>query len=777
MAKTSLKILLIASISSFVLFFNSDNSKSCSFNFSADDYYSVFNPKLIDQPSLIPFFLSDLLFFPEEDSLLYNDKLQNLLDWKKYFDDKPEIADIEKLIYPTDKNDLLEILNYLKKKDYSLLKEKYQTNSFVGYLKKTRNIDAAEYLVYAKMCEPHVAEYNYWHPPIKDSLAMHELIEEGINRYKNISDKFLKARYAFQFIRLAHYSGNYNKAVGLYDNFVSGLDVEGIINYWALSLKAGALKHLNKEVESNYLYSIVYDKCDTRKYVAAKDFKARSDSSFSSSLALCKNNSEKAAFWMLAAFRNNDFQFKAMQQIYLLEPKSPYLELLLSREVNKVERELFPNTYAYNVSSRNFLSENNWLKSDYYKNLLSLVRDYARSNNTLHPYLWNLAAGYLLTLSGDMPNATGYYANANSFWPKDDKKGLAKLKLFREMNAALIFHELDVGAEKRILSHLGWLYEQSHLSSEKYKYVGEFYVPGRNDELSAFLYVRSKLAQVYASDGNFLKMHLCLGDSKFGYDLTADPKNQPINDLIAFFEKPKKTEFEEFLKKIYRYNKTTLLEIKGTTLLSQHKFKEAIIAFNDAGSSWKLRADPFVHRIKDCLSCDAREKNKTNYTKLTFSQRMLELDSLAKSDKENAFKYYFLMANGFYNITFYGNCWDATSYYRNYDYDQMYDETKDWEFYDCSTAQEYYKKAMGLTTDWEFAAMCVFMMSKCEQNDFYNNLYQMHFKKDGDYLKKKLEYRNNFRLLQDNYNDTEFYKDALKECKYFNIFLNGNIEN
>jgi hypothetical protein len=287
------------------------------------------------------------------------------------------------------------------------------------------------------------------------------------------------------------------------------------------------------------------------------------------------------------------------------------------------------------------------------------------------------------------------------------------------------------------------------------------------------MYVRSRLAQIYASNGDFLKMHLLLGDEKFGYDLTINPKNQPIDNLISFFDKPKKTDFEKLLEEMYVYSKSELLEIKGTILLSQHKFKEAIIAFTEAGYSQGLQADPFVIHIKDCHDCDIRDKNKTEYTKLSFVRRMLELDSLANHDKENVHKYYFLIANGLYNINYFGNCWDASSYHRDFDYDQMYNEQKDWEFYDCSKAHGYYEKALNLSSDREFDAICVFMMSKCEQNDFYNNLYQFRFKDHKEYLEKKLEYRNNFRLLQDEYSDTEYYKQVLKECKYFDIFVNS----
>ncbi len=133
------------------------------------------------------------------------------------------------------------------------------------------------------------------------------------------------------------------------------------------------------------------------------------------------------------------------------------------------------------------------------------------------------------------------------------------------------------------------------------------------------------------------------------------------------------------------------------------------------------------------------------------------------------------MANGLYNITLFGNCWDAVSYYKDFD-DWGYKKRKDIELYDCSEAQQYYLKAMNLTKDAEFAAKCCFMASKCEQNSFYNDLGSGQIKISSDnywknYDKAKLNYRKYFYILHDKYSNTEFYKEALKECKYFNEFI------
>lgn len=771
MAQISLKILLIASISSFVFFFNSDNSKSCSFDFTADDYYSVFDPALFNMPSLTPFFLSDLLFFPKMDSSIFDDKLQNLNDWKKYFNSMPDTKDIESIIYPTTQEDIREILFFFTKHKSELVEHKHKDNSLFNYWLKTPNNPSIEYILYAKECEPLVAEFYYWDIPKRDTIAMLRLIEKGDSLYKSVDDNFLKLRYAFQIIRLSHYTGNYDTAVKFYDNLVTKLNVNSIIKYWALSLKAGALYRLGRVAESNYFFSIVFDNYAPKRFTASLSFKVKDDSTFLASMNLCKNNHEKTALWMLAAYKNSEISLKSMQQIYNLDPKSPYLELLLAREVNLIEANIFPSTYDYYVSYHDYLSGNN---NDYIKHgndLLKIVLDNAKAENTLHPNLWYLVAGYLSTLTGDTQSAPTYFYYARGCWPKEDLGEKNKIKLFEEMNNAL--HCIYQGnvAEGSIVSYLAWLFEQSKEPDEKDKYVDEYFVRGRNNALSAFMFVRSKLAQTYACNGEFLKMHLCLGDSRFGYGLEANPKNEPIDNLIAFFDKPKKTAFEELLQSMYKYTKSDLLAIKGTVLINQHRFKEAVDIFNKIGTSGYLQADPFVIHINDCHDCDIRDSNKIQYTQLSFAKRMLELDSLSKVNKKKASNYCFLIANGYYNISYFGNCWDASSYYRDFDYDQLYNEGKDWEFYDCSKAEEYYLKAMELTKDKEFAANCYFMASKCEQNSFYNNLYKVKFKEDGDYLKEKLKYRKYFKLLKEKYSNTLFYKEALKECKYFNSFV------
>lgn len=94
---------------------------------------------------------------------------------------------------------------------------------------------------------------------------MSPLIEEGNERIKSASSTFLKLRYAYQVVRLAHYAGKYDDAIKYYDSYVAGIAGNSVIAQWALGHKAGALMETGKSTEANYLFSTLFDKCPSKR--------------------------------------------------------------------------------------------------------------------------------------------------------------------------------------------------------------------------------------------------------------------------------------------------------------------------------------------------------------------------------------------------------------------------------------------------------------------------------------------------------------------------------
>jgi hypothetical protein len=265
-------------------------------------------------------------------------------------------------------------------------------------------------------------------------------------------------------------------------------------------------------------------------------------------------------------------------------------------------------------------------------------------------------------------------------------------------------------------------------------------------------------------------------------DYKSNPASVPLRKLIGFlinskyyesseyYELP---EFDSFLINNFCYTLNDIIEIQGTLYLSEYDFDKSISTLYEIRNELEyLPADPFNINLKDCQDCDARSLTEKLYTKYTFALKMKNLEEEIKTNKKNLSENYFLLANAYYNMTYFGNSWMIADFYRSRlanDYSP--------NNLDCSKAENYYLKAMTYSNDKEFIAKCTFMAAKCEQNRYY--LEKGYLVEGDDYQGsrdinpniKKENYQTYFKVLNDKYSKTDFYKEALKECKYFNYFV------
>jgi hypothetical protein len=85
--------------------------------------------------------------------------------------------------------------------------------------------------------------------------------------------------------------------------------------------------------------------------------------------------------------------------------------------------------------------------------------------------------------------------------------------------------------------------------------------------------------------------------------------------------------------------------------------------------------------------------------------------------------------------------------------------------YDLTNATYYYTLAAQESSGKQFAALNYFMLAKCEQNNFYRSgdIMDHTFKTDDQQIY--------FGILHELFADTEFYQQAINECKYFNYYV------
>ncbi|WP_374950171.1 hypothetical protein [Mucilaginibacter sp.] len=235
-------------------------------------------------------------------------------------------------------------------------------------------------------------------------------------------------------------------------------------------------------------------------------------------------------------------------------------------------------------------------------------------------------------------------------------------------------------------------------------------------------------------------------------------------------------------------NIDNLNELSGTIALREHNYNAAVTAFikikdrkmiNEPyngqdfyGDGESAQGDPFMVEINDY----PKYLDGKRYTKLTYAQKMRELENQLKADPQNANAYY-QMANGLYNTSTYGNSWGLISHtWSSYDFGRKLLYYYDVDYIKASNAKRYYLKARELSHDPEFKAKCTFMAAKCEQKgleapSFMDN-YKTYDSREKQYY-KQLKQNIYFKEMQQ-YKTTAFYQRAVTECSYLGDFIKSN---
>ena len=132
-------------------------------------------------------------------------------------------------------------------------------------------------------------------------------------KYYEVTDSFLKNRYWLLTIKAYFYSNNKPNADSFFQK-TEDLVPKNTLYYRGLSYMAG-LEHKNKNyAKSNYLFAQVFDQCPQLRIVATYSFHPQEQADWNASLAMTKNNDEKAALWAIRGYYADEE--RAIQEIY-----------------------------------------------------------------------------------------------------------------------------------------------------------------------------------------------------------------------------------------------------------------------------------------------------------------------------------------------------------------------------------------------------------------------------------------------------------------------------
>lgn len=757
MKKTFLNKLL-AGFSAF-LFFTYTIIYACA---GGDDWNwwasnSNFTPETFVDNSYSPLFLSSDVFytrgyygFDTAHNSRFNDEI--ISDWSTYVAKKISTETLTFFI-TVDSSDvqLAGINSFLKSNKPNAFSKKWASQ--LDYKdKKIKNF--VEFLSIAKSIEKASIGSDYWsyEPEVNQNKVDTKTITLLEKRFNSETDAFLKNRYWFQTIKAKFYSANSPSVLNFFTTTANSVP-KNTLYYRALAYVAGINYKQKNYALSNYQYSLVFDKCPSLRVVSAYCFHPQETADWNQSLAMAKSNEEKAALWAVQGYYRNEIE--AIEKIYELKPESEHLDYLLTRLIN-VQEGNGNRDYQSTVQQNRKAT-----KDSINPKAFSVVDRIAKSGKTSKPYLWNIAAGYMQTLNENFKQANVYFDLAEKQMPKTE---LAKnqLRLLRFVNNLSSMDELNSKNEAIIVDDLNWLYFELPKNDES-ENVFRFY--------NASSWSKKYISTIYKSQKNKVMGELF----DRNYDFYLD--NADLEAMKSFLHKSNKTEIEQIASKIYHLKLDDLYEHQAVMATFNDQISEAIefMKKTDSVKYHQFPGNPFNGNIKDCNDCDYVAKQKRKYTELEFLTTIkLMQDNIAKG--EDVYNNAMLVGNAFYSITHFGNgrSFHETEIIGYGCCPDSYSDRYKGLITNCTKAKSYYQKALLAATNDEQKAKCHYMLAKCERNEYYLNKY-----KGEDYWwgydRDKINFKawNGFKALKKDFSKTKYYQDVIRECGYFDIYING----
>lgn len=761
-------------------------------------------------------------YITEETSKSVN-KNALLEEWASYLGHAVKKTDIDSILYGKNGK---QILKKIKAKETS-----QPGNSLTQYLENPKNKTVLNYLIYAKKAEINAqAKEERW--PEEDTITPRktnqELKENGLKSLKQTDDAFLKAKYAFQIIRMAFYDRDYEEVLDLYDNLIGDKSSKSVAYTRILGLKAGAYYHLDQKIKAAYLYSKMFDNNDAYKLDAMKSFNwamhynpatkrhnnypdDKKVDNFDKIYDKADSDHERAVLLVMKGLHSVPYQLETIKKAYKLDPGVEGIDVLINREINKLEDFYF----SYKINGQNKLGQSGdspntppaYIRSRYEANQEKDHVTYMDSLNTFtdklisdrktgSPALWYLVKAYLATMQNNPDGIQNYLAQADDEEMSPREEALSKrIDLLYTLYKT---QDITPKIEKELLPKLKDL---NQLINTDDKSLYESYPKKQFEDV-----MNNLVAGKYFQQGDTIKGIYAMAHSNKSYDydtnqkkfyadkdFVADRQGELLNAMtpanlkkvIAYRRDSSKTEFENWLVDSTYYTPDVLKELLGTKYIRKGDYKTAAQVLGEDAASDKSYPNPFMPHINDYLELDSRDTIR-QYSKQSYSERMAELNEIIENNPHDAGALYGY-AVALYNTSYYGKSWQMINYMRRSSDERGYfeNEEKDkimspylQEYFRVHKAEKYFKKAAKATDDPELKTKALWGAARSWNKR--SPLVLDDYEKEQDYINIREHYDsyyenalNNpyFKKIQENYRNTNYAKEIRTTCDYFADYL------
>ncbi|WP_026452505.1 hypothetical protein [Aequorivita capsosiphonis] len=753
-----------------------------------DLYYPIIDQKIVGDPSLYPFLNCPWSTFCESPGTLTATQ-ENLEDWRKFFGKNLSEEVLYQLIYK-------ETPDWYQKLDDN------ESNVAGGILanKINKNLQKpfAKYMLLAKQCEgisSNKSGGNGWYQGEENDGydKKPELLELALERYKVETNPFLKNRYGYQIVRLAHYLGENKAALTYFDNFLQLDSKTPYVYYLALEQRSGAAYNLKDLKEATKGFLKVYTKVPSRRESCALSLRYMdwSDPQLSDNFFADNGYADLESFFKSYYF--NGSVSREMQKLQDRNPNSPYLEVLAIREVDKLQNTLFNDHYnGWTGHSEKDKSDN----SQTLQTLQKIAKLQVENKDVERKDFWRIVLSSTYLKNDDYKNATLY---ASEISKKSEM--YVQAKLLASSIEILQLNSIDrreIGKLFKQLKSDKQLHESRPLTAFFFNSISDLYK--KNDNLVVSLLgsmnyggesYQYSWKQAKTDLGNHYKLHY---KNEFVED-------DIINKLQDFIDLPNKTDYEKLIvSKLQSSPKDYVNELRGTWYFQQDQLDEAIFYFKKienpsifyredirpelfAGAIREYFDTPFIQQsdkmylkykglFSDDISKVERDETYPD-NKLKLAQTFKKLEELAISNPENAADYFYMLGNAWYNTSDHGWFLNALQYLGNnernhvlnYDYYSEGEQKGDHSEF-VRNATKYFERAVDAEGSKETKAKAIFMLAKTN--------YCFTQERNADY-KYRVEvcgdHKNYFETLHTDYSDTAFEAQVIRECSWYRSFM------
>lgn len=671
---------------SIVLVSFPQNIIGCGGSIDPYDYYlSFFNQYATSQLQYNPFFYTNELFLFETEEPASREELL-IKEWVAYTKNTVSEKDANTFVMKFPAKSISTLYYHIEKNKPEILPDSISKNSMSQFFIKEKDTEALGYILFAKKAEPLLNEDD-WSPATHDSLVMDKFLKNGLQLYNAAKTDLFKLKYAYQILRLAHYNNQYEAVIKYYDELVAPNTAQSVIQPMCLALKAGAFFRLGRFQESAYLFSKAFHQSDVKKVsnYYGFDWAVVKEEDQQNYLKLCKNNDERADMIALFALKNPALCLNLLKEIYSLKPSSGILSTLMVREVNKFEekyltpligREYNSNllgiSYSYQYSGKETDSILNHNKPELVA-FIEFANTLAKEKKVKDVALMQLSAAYGAYMLRD-------FAKANDYLEKAKAAGLTPRLQDQWMMTNLLVQissqeKIDAAFEERILPSLNWLYKKAtnnkqQSGDQEFDYEGSEKAQWGQSYRNLLVDILSKR---YKAQGDMSKAVLAIGNAetlKYLYSnsaieyLHSELSGDQSEGLFKFLTNKKFTPYENFLIAHNKLKIKDVADFAGTAYLRDYNYAKAIEWLQKIpGQNKIIKKNPFIDILYDRE--DYLHWDKATTTKLSFAKEMQRLHQLANTDKANASKYFYKLALGYYNVTYYGYAWELVEYWRS----------------------------------------------------------------------------------------------------------------